>query len=191
VKHSLLFIFGLSSLIAQANPYDKFLSFMNRNGGQQLEINFHQEQYGQKYYASGHFYFFHDQHYIFDSPKEQLEYNEGTVTTVNKMEQQVVYDQVTEGEVTVFDILSGKEEVITVGEIILEKSGYQIPFSIREWDYTGTIRTSPTSGEPKEIILNVGQDAFIKIVIQSMEPLDHNSVPTLDLSTYDIIDLRE
>ena len=191
MKYIFLILVGLSNLMAQLNPYEQFLSFMNSELGHVLDIDIHQEQYGQKYYADGQFYLFNTQHYIFDTHQERLEYNNGTVNTINKMEKQIIYDQINEGDVTIFDILSGRDDVVEIGEILLEKSGYVIPFQIREWDYRGNIRTSPKSGEPKEINFELSEGSFVKIKIQKLEPFGEKAVPTLDLSTYEKIDLRE
>jgi len=190
--NKIIFIWlGLNVLWAQSEPYQQFLSYMNSDGAKVLSIEFSQEQFGAKYYSTGEFYYLGEDHYIYDSEREMMAFEDGTITTINKIDQQIIYDKTVEGEVTIFDVLSGKSEFIHTGEPLLEKNGIKIPFKLLEWDMVGYIKTVPNSGKPRVIQLTMGEESFIKIMVRSSIPLGKKKVPSVNHPTFEIIDLRE
>ncbi len=186
-----LLMMGFSLSFAQTDPYQEFFNYMNAQGGRILEIEFYQEQYGERYESKGTFYYSGKMHYTFDAVDQRITFKDGEITTINKVGKQVIYDRTIPGEVTIFDILTGTDDSIQRGEALLEKSGFRIPFTLSEWDMRGTIRTIPVIGKPKEIILKTGDDSDIRIKIISAEPGKERDVAEIDLTGYEIIDLRE
>ena len=176
---------------AQPDPYQQFLDYMNAKGGRILEIEFYQEQFGERFESNGTFFYLGKRYYTFDALDQRITFNNGEITTINKVGKQVVYDQAIPGEVTIFDILTGTNKSLQTGETLLEKNGFRIPFTLLDWEMHGTIRTIPDSGKPKEIILKTDENSEIWIKIVSVESVKGRDVTTIDLTEYEIIDLRE
>ena len=177
--------------MAQSKPYQNFLDFMNIPGGLILEIEFYQEQNGERFESDGTFYYIEKNHYIFDSYDHRLTFKYGELTSLNKLGKQVILDSAIPGDVTIFDILTGENDAVEIGEPLLEKSGFRIPFTLSEWDINGKIMTNHGSGQPREIIMRLSSSDSLSIKIISAEPLGNRAVGEIDLSEYETIDLRE
>ena len=189
MKKWIFFILILSLSLAQSDSYTQFLDYMNQPGGRVLTLDFFQDQYGERYESSGAFYYMGESLYSFDALDQRITFKNGEITTINKIEKQIIYDQTIPGEVTVFDILTGKSDVIDIGESIFEKSGFKIPFTLKDWEIKGIIRTQSSNGKPISITLITGEESEIRIHITSStigkEP------PIIDLHNFESIDLRE
>ena len=122
---------------------------------------------------------------------QRIIFQDDEISTISKINKQIILDNIIPGEVTIFDILSGKNEFIVPRDAILEKGYYKIPFTIPSWELSGMIRILPTSGRPLEIKLSSGPDQETRIKINSAEPWDSNSIPEIDLTGFEKIDLRE
>ena len=184
------------SLLAQAiegqdSPYKQFQSYMDVPGGRLLEIDFYQEQLGDRFESSGILYYTGNDRYTFDDQNQRISYNSGTIITINKATKQVIYDSTIPGDVTVFDVLSGNENAIQIGEILMEKNGFRIPFILKDWDISGTLWTVSGTGQPRRIILRPTNDSEIRIKVNSSQPVEKKNIPHLDIEAFEIIDLRE
>ena len=188
-----IFILSLlaQAIGAQDSPYKQFQSYMDVPGGRILEIDFYQEQLGDRFESSGTLYYIENDRYTFDDLNQRITYNSGTITTINKATKQVIYDSTIPGDVTVFDVLSGNENAIQIGEILMEKNGFRIPFILKDWDISGTLWTVPGTGKPRHIILRTTEDSKIRIKVNSSEPVKNKGIPQLDIQGFEIIDLRE
>ena len=109
---------------AQPGPYQQFLDYMNAKSGRIFEIDFYQEQFGKRFESTGTFFYLGKKHYIFDALDQRITFNNDEITTINKVEKQVIYDQTIPGEFTIFDILTGTNESLQTGEPLLEKNGF-------------------------------------------------------------------
>ncbi|MBT3180617.1 MAG: hypothetical protein HN674_03715 [Candidatus Marinimicrobia bacterium] len=191
MKKIFIFQIMLSLSLSQPDPYQQFLEFMNTKGGRILEIEFYQEQYGERYNSTGTFFYLGEMDYTFDANDQRISFNKGEIITINKIDKQVIYDKSIPGEVTIFDILIGEKNAIQTGEPLLEKNGLRIPFTLKEWDMRGAIRTNPSNGKPREIILNTDEDSEIRIKIISSKLANEQGARAINLTEYEIIDLRE
>ncbi len=178
-------------LWAQNNAYKKFQAYMNITGGRALSIHFYQEQSGRYFESTGILYYQDDVDYVFDEQKQRVIYKNGLITTINKTTEQIIYDYNIENDISVLDILSGKEDKITIKESIFEKNGSKIPFIISDWSMEGHLLVVPGTGEPKMITVESSNDMKIIIKIISSELGQHKQIPSIDLAGYEIIDLRE
>ena len=163
---------------AQPGPYQQFLDYMNAKSGRIFEIEFYQEQFGKRFESNGTFFYLGKKHYTFDALDQRITFNNGEITTINKVEKQVIYDQTIPGEVTIFDILTGTNKSLQTGEPLLEKNGFRIPFTLLDWEMHGTI---------------AGIFLLLSILakILSLASIKGRDVAAIDLTNYETIDLRE
>ena len=186
-----LAVLFINSAFGFSDPYQTFLKFINESGILKMSLEFYQIQYGDHFDTAGDFYYLRDQYYFFDDAAQRIIFQDGEISTISKINKQIILDNIIPGEVTIFDILSGENEFIVPRDAILEKGYYKIPFTIPSWELSGMIRILPTSGRPLEIKLSSGPDQETRIKINSAEPWDSNSIPEIDLTGFEKIDLRE
>ena len=190
-KMMVLAVLFINSAFGFSDPYQTFLKFINESGSLKMSLEFYQIQYGDHFDTAGDFYYLRDQYYFFDDAAQRIIFQDGEISTISKINKQIILDNIIPGEVTIFDILSGENEFIVPRDAILEKGYYKIPFTIPSWELSGMIRVLPTSGRPLEIKLSSGPDQETRIIINSAEPWDSNSIPEIDLTDFEKIDLRE
>ena len=190
-KMMVLAVLFINSAFGFSDPYQTFLKFINESGSLKMSLEFYQIQYGDHFDTAGDFYYLRDQYYFFDDAAQRIIFQDGEISTISKINKQIILDNIIPGEVTIFDILSGENEFIVPRDAILEKGYYKIPFTIPSWELSGMIRVLPTSGRPLEIKLSSGPDQETRIIINSVEPWDSNSIPEIDLTDFEKIDLRE
>ena len=190
-KMMVLAVLFINSAFGFSDPYQTFLKFINISGSLKMSLEFYQIQYGDHFETAGDFYYLRDQYYFFDDAVQRIIFQDDEISTISKINKQIILDNIIPGEVTIFDILSGENEFIVPQEAILEKGYYKIPFTIPSWELSGMIRVLPTSGRPLEIKLSSGPDQETRIKINSVEPWDSNSIPEIDLTDFEKIDLRE
>ena len=190
-KMMVLAVLFINSAFGFSDPYQTFLKFINESGSLKMSLEFYQIQYGDHFDTAGDFYYLRDQYYFFDDAVQRIIFQDDEISTISKINKQIILDNIIPGEVTIFDILSGENEFIVPRDAILEKGYYKIPFTIPSWELSGMIRVLPTSGRPLEIKLSSGPDQETRIKINSVEPWDSYSIPEIDLTDFEKIDLRE
>ena len=190
-KMMVLAVLFINSAFGFSDPYQTFLKFINESGSLKMSLEFYQIQYGDHFDTAGDFYYLRDQYYFFDDTSQRIIFQDGEISTISKINKQIILDNIIPGEVTIFDILSGGNGFIVTQDAILEKGYYKIPFTIPSWELSGMIRILPISGRPLEIKLSSGPDQETRIIINSAEPWDSNSIPEIDLTGFEKIDLRE
>ena len=192
MKNIIIISFFLIELLwSQNSAYKNFQSYMNVDGGVLLDINFYIEQSKNYTESNGLFYYFGDMHYSFDIEGQRITHNNGVITTINKNTKQIIYDLRTENSISILNILSGEKKGIELGDIILEKNNYKIPFILDELDVRGVLWVLASTGEPKKVILESYDDMKIKIKINSLEVGHMKQIPFIDTSEYEKIDLRD
>ncbi|MEE3189060.1 MAG: hypothetical protein VX244_03965 [Candidatus Neomarinimicrobiota bacterium] len=190
-KMMVLAVLFINSAFGFSDPYQTFLKFINESGSLKMSLEFYQIQYGDHFDTAGDFYYLRDQYYFFDDAVQRIIFQDDEISTISKINKQIILDNIIPGEVTIFDILSGENEFIVPRDAILEKGYYKIPFTIPSWELSGMIRVLPISGRPLEIKLSSGPDQETRIIINSAEPWNSNSIPEIDLTDFEKIDLRE
>ena len=192
MKNIIIISFFLIELLwSQNSAYKNFQSYMNVDGGVLLDINFYIEQSKNHTESNGLFYYFGNMHYSFDIEGQRITHNNGVITTINKNTKQIIYDLRTEDSISILNILSGEKKGIELGDIILEKNNYKIPFILDELDVRGVLWVLANTGEPKKVILESYDDMKIKIKINSLEVGHMKQIPFIDTSEYEKIDLRD
>lgn len=192
MKNIIIISFFLIELLwSQNSAYKNFQSYMNVDGGVLLDINFYIKQSKNYTESNGLFYYFGDMHYSFDIEDQRITHDNGVITTINKNTKQIIYDLRTENSTSILNILSGEKKGIELGDIILEKNNYKIPFILDELDVRGVLWVLASTGEPKKITLESYDDMKIKIEINPLEVGHMKQIPFIDTSEYEKIDLRD
>lgn len=190
MKIHLFLLLLVGNSFSQEDPYLQFLNFID-NGNYTFEIQYFQEQFGSQYEDKGALYFISSSYYIFDGHSQRIIFQDGEITTINKNNKQIILDSMIPGETTIFDILSGSRNSLKINQVILEKNGFKINFRLTDLEISGAIWTIPQVGQPKEILLELGPESYIKIRIISIKPLDINQLEKIDFNQFETIDLRE
>ena len=164
---------------------------MDIQDGRIFNISISQEQFGEQYNSTGTLYYLKNRKYVFDTHNQRISYDNDIITTINKSTKQIIYDKNVENDITVLDILSGTNDQLEITDSILEKDGFRTSFYLNNWDMRGDIWTIPNTGEPKKIVLKIPGDENIILNIISSEITTKNNIPEIDITKYEVIDLRE
>ena len=79
-----IFFIVVQAIGAQDSPYKQFQSYMDVPGGRLLEIDFYQEQLGDRFESSGTLYYTGNDCYTFEDKNQRITYNSGMITTIIK-----------------------------------------------------------------------------------------------------------
>ena len=189
-KKYFYFFISINVLFSQDIAYENFQTYVQSSNGSIFNIEYQQNYLGEKIESSGKFYFQNNM-YMFDNEIQCIKYENGVIKTINKINKQIIYDAVNERDVTIFDILIGKDDNIQINDSIIEKNGIKIPFTINELDIKGSIFTSHTNGAPKSIIFMQGRDLKVEIKINNIELDSVFTPPKYDTSNFEVINLIE
>ena len=137
-RASIYFIL-FQSLIIGDNPYLKFREFMNSSNGRVLDISFAQNQINNIEKKNGLFYYFGELNYTYDDDVQRIIYNQESITTINKLSKQIIYDENIKNNLNILDILGGKANGIIIEEVLLDENGTRIPFKLNEWKIAGNL----------------------------------------------------
>ena len=189
-KKYFYFFISINVLFSQDIAYKNFQTYVQSSNGSIFNIEYQQNYLREKIESSGKFYSKNNM-YIFDNEIQCIKYENGVIKTINKINKQIIYDAVNERDVTIFDILIGKDDNIQINNSIIEKNGIKIPFTINELDIKGSIFTSHTNGAPKSIVFMQGRDLKVEIKINNVELDSIFKPPKYDISNFEVINLIE
>ena len=164
---------------------------MNINEGHLLNIQISQSRADQHFNSSGILYYFQNREYVFDSISERITYKDGEIETLNKAEKQIIYDSDIDNNLNIFDLFSGKGNHLRIRDSFIENDIQITNFFLDDWDIKGSIWTVPATGKPKKITLNLSVDETVSLNISSSKIVSTMEIPDIDISEYEIIDLRE
>ena len=180
-----------SYLCGEETPYQKFQTYMNINEGHLLNIQISQSRADQHFNSNGILYYFQNREYVFDSISERITYKDGEIETLNKAEKQIIYDSDIDNNLNIFDFFSGKDNHIRIRDSFIENDIQITNFFLDDWDIKGSIWTVPATGKPKKITLNLSVDETVSLNISSSKIVSKMEIPDIDISEYEIIDLRD
>ena len=89
------------------------------------------------------------------------------------------------------DILGSADSGIKIISSFIEKELIRINFVLVELDVKGSIWTIKNTGEPKKISINISTDEIVDLEINSSKIISPFTLPHIDISEYEIIDLRD
>ena len=164
---------------------------MSQDKGRVFSINLNHQNFGENFTISGSLWYFNSKDYIFDSQSERISNSSNTITTINKLAKQVIYDKNFKNNFDIFDILGNADSGIKILSSFIEKELIRINFVLVEWDVKGTMWTIKNTGEPKKISINISNNEIVDLVINSSNIISTFSLPYIDISEYEIIDLRD
>ncbi len=186
----LLYIFN-SFLISDQKPFEIFQMFMNQDEGRLFSINLDHQNFGEKFTTFGNLWYFNPKDYVFDTQNERISKKNNTITTINKLTKQVIYDKSFKNNFDIFDVLGNSGGRIKVLSSLIEKELIRINFGLVEWDAEGSIWIMQNTGEPKKISINISNNQTVDLEIKSSKIILTSGLSYIDISEYEIIDLRD
>jgi len=100
----LLYFFNCFSFSDQ-KPFESFQMYMSQEEGRLFSIDLEHQNFGKNFNTSGSLWYFNSKDYVFDSPSERISNKNNTITTINKLAKQVIYDKNFKNNFDIFDIL--------------------------------------------------------------------------------------
>ena len=174
-----------------SNPYQNFLSFLQNINDTKVEIVFNQFQYGEYFSTKGDLYIFSKDFYCYEDSEKQILINKDTVTSINKIIKQVIYDERVDDNFSIFDLLTGANLNIEIDSIRNEKGMDIINIRILDLNLKGELYVDSVVGKPREINLKNSSQNEFNIKIGDMIYFQRDSFPKIDLKYYEVIDFRE
>ena len=111
MKHLSFFI--ISKIVLSQNfAYEKFQEYVKSPKGCVFKIKLEQSYNNENYVYNGVFYV-KGKTYIYDNIEQYIKYENQFITTINKLNKQIIYDSLKANDVTIFDILSGNQQNIS------------------------------------------------------------------------------
>ena len=186
----LLYIFN-GFLFSDQKPFEIFQMFMNQDEGRLFSINLDHQNFGEKFTTFGNLWYFNPKDYVFDTQNERISKKNNTITTINKLTKQVIYDKSFKNNFDIFDVLGNSGGRIKVLSSLIEKELIRINFGLVEWDAEGSIWIMQNTGEPKKISINISNNQTVDLEIKSSKIILTSGLSYIDISEYEIIDLRD
>ena len=192
IRIVLLKVLIFSLAFSKNDPYLNFKKYMDQNMGSIFNINFYQSQYNERLVSEGVICFKSYKKYIFDNNMTRIIYNNKYIKTINKQNKQIIYDEIIEGEVSLFDLLfSNKRLDVSLGASLNPDISI-INFKLKSLDIRGVLKTDNLSGEPKQLSLfNVDSSLVSVVEINRIESKVDFNLKAIDTTSYELIDLRE
>jgi len=192
IRIVLLKVLIFSLAFSKNDPYLNFKKYMDQNMGSIFNINFYQSQYNERLVFEGVICFKSYKKYIFDNKITRIIYNNKYIKTINKQNKQIIYDEIIEGELSLFDLLfSNKRLDVSLGASLNPDISI-INFKLKSLDIRGVLKTDNLSGEPKQLSLfNVDSSLLSVVEINRVESKVDFNLSAIDTTSYELIDLRE
>ena len=192
MKSSLILITLLTAgVLAQPKQWEqKFIGAMNHDDGISINVKIEQMQFDAKSFDSGIIEIVDKGNYILDFLTETVFVSEGIIKTWNKVNNQLIIDKLIEGDVTIFDLLTGDFKDVLF-ETPYQKGGVILAnFNIEMMGYSGYIKTKE-NGEPIELKVKYGPDQFLLLTVTNYIKGNLKLINQFNPLNAEIIDLRE
>ena len=192
MKSSLILVTLLSAgVLAQPKQWEqKFIGAMNHDDGISINVKIEQMQFDAKSFDSGIIEIVDKGNYILDFLTETVFVSEGIIKTWNKVNNQLIIDKLIEGDITIFDLLTGDFKDVLF-ETPYQKGGVILAnFNIEMMGYSGYIKTKE-NGEPIELKVKYGPDQFLLLTVTNYIKGNLKLINQFNPLNAEIIDLRE
>ena len=188
---SIFFILLLANINAQSKQWEKmFISKMNHKDGISINVIIDQLQFDAKSFDSGDIEIIDKDNYLLSFPNETIFVSQGTIKTWNKLNNQLIIDQLIEGDITIFDLLTGDFKEVSFEAPKKNRNFIIVDFNIEMMGYSGYIKTR-NNGEPIELKVKYGPNQFLLLKVKSFTLGNLKLINQFNPLNAEIIDLRE
>jgi len=182
----------ISLVFSKNDAYSKFRKYMDDNLGSIFNIIYHQNQYNESLVSDGIICFESHKKYIFDNSIIRIIYNNTYIKTINKQNKQIIYDNLIEGEISLFHLLFSKNRLDVLSLVSSDPENSIIKFTLESLDIMGVLNINNISGEPNQLSLFNADSSLMSFVhIKKIEDKDDFILKAIDTSFFELIDLRE
>lgn len=158
--------------------------------GVSISVSIQQNQFASSSVESGVIEILKKKHYILDLPTETVFVLEDTIQTWNKVANQLIIDQLIEGDMNIFHLLTGDFKDVTFDRPIVGKKIISMNYNVLEMGYSGHIKIKK-SGQPIEIKVIYGKDQSMLLSVTSYHLGDLKLYYAFNPLNAEVIDLRE
>ena len=192
MKSLLIFFILLSANInAQSKQWEKmFISKMNHKDGISINVIIDQLQFDAKSFDSGDIEIIDKDNYLLSFPNETIFVSQGIIKTWNKLNNQLIIDQLIEGDITIFDLLTGDFKEVSFEDPKKNRNFIIVDFNIEMMGYSGYIKTR-NNGEPIELKVKYGPNQFLLLKVKSFAVGNLKLIKEFNPLNVEVIDLRE
>jgi len=185
---NILFIIGI--LFQPHNWYKKFIDKINHEDGVFISVVIHQKQFESTLIDTGFMEIKSKNKYILELPNETVFINDDIIKTWNKIDNQLIIDKKVEGEITIFDLLTGDFKEINFGKVTIVGQYVRLDFRIESMEYEGSMLMY-NSGQPKEFNINYGYGQSVRLSINNFRIGALTLFDDFNPTNVEIIDIRE
>lgn len=188
---SIFFILLSANINAQSKQWEKmFISKMNHKDGISINVIIDQLQFDAKSFNSGDIEIIDKDNYLLSFPNETIFVSQGTIKTWNKLNNQLIIDQLIEGDITIFDLLTGDFKEVSFEAPKKNRNFIIVDFNIEMMGYSGYIKTRD-NGEPIELKVKYGPNQFLLLKVKSFAVGNLKLIKEFNPLNVEVIDLRE
>ncbi len=192
MKFFLIFsILFLASIQTQSEKWKKtFINVMNHDDGISINVKIEQLQFDSKSFDSGIIEIMDKDNYILSFPNETVFISQGIIKTWNKVNNQLIIDKLIEGDITIFDLLTGEFKDVSFETPKKIRNLIMVNFNIEMMGYSGYIKTKE-NGEPVELKVKYGPNQFLLLTVTKYTIGNLKLINRFNPLNAEIIDLRE
>ena len=177
--------------VSQSNQWhQKFIDAMIDSNGVSISVSIQQKQFTSSSVEAAVIEILKKKHYIMDLPTETIFVLEDTIQTWNKVANQLIIDQLIEGDLNIFHLLTGDFKDVTFDRPIEGKKDISMNFNVLDMGYSGHIKIKK-SGQPVEIKVIYGKDQSMLILVTGYHKGDLKLYNAFNPLNAEVIDLRE
>ena len=176
---------------AQTNPWkDKFITAMNDSNGVVISVEILQKQFESSLVERGIIEIFKEKHYVLDTASETVYVTGDTIQIWNKVAGQLIIDQIIEGDISLFNLITGDFKDVNFGTPIVGVSLVAMDFDIPMMGYRGKITLSK-KGQPKVIKIIYGPNQNVSLIVKKYRTGKLKLYHSFNPIAAEVIDLRE
>ena len=177
--------------VSQSNQWhQKFIDAMIDSNGVSISVSIQQKQFTSSSVEAAVIEILKKKHYIMVLPTETIFVLEDTIQTWNKVSNQLIIDQLIEGDINIFHLLTGDFKDVTFDRPIEGKKDISMNFNVLDMGYSGHIKIKK-SGQPIEIKVIYGKDQSMLLSVTSYHKGDLKLYDSFNPLNAEVIDLRE
>ena len=188
---TIFFILLLANINAQSKKWEKmFISKMNHEDGISINVSIDQLQFDYKSFDLGTIEIIDKDNYLLSFQNETIFVSQGIIKTWNKVNNQLIIDQLIDGDITIFDLLTGDFKEVSFEAPKKNSNFIIVDFNIEMMGYSGYIKTRE-NGEPIELKVKYGSNQFLLLTVKSFTVGNLKLIKEFNPLNVEVIDLRE